>query len=414
MPREKSIAERFDAYVEAVGGRLYRPNRRFLRDALFGLLENRSSLLSNIGRALDEPRKLIHTEKRLSRGLSSTRYDDAAVEADYLKLVAPLLRDERYPRPTIAVDLTDITKPRARKMPYLAKVHDGSRGELGNGYDIISVEAVGVQGRRIPLMSRLFSSKSPEYKSHSTSYMPVVRAVAQHVPKDAFWAFDIGFDSQDRFDDFNAMGLRYAVRLKFEGKRTLFTPLGNVNPSELATRCPRPYRHRIRRLQGRRTPIHHVEVGWVSDVYLQHYKPGGNATKSHGATRYSVVFASGGLFGQKPLAIITNENVRTAEDASRVVDAYLDRWGIEEANRFVKQGFDLEDVRALTWTGLRRMVQLVYLAYGFLALLVHGPRMQVERLAATFKAFGPVPMYLYYRLLEGIGRVLRRTMDGGP
>ncbi|NRD45969.1 transposase [Corallococcus exiguus] len=412
MPREKSIAERFDAYVEAVGGRLYRPNRRFLRDALFGLLENRSSLLSNIGRALDEPRKLIHTEKRLSRGLSSKRYDDAAVEADYLKLVAPLLRDERYPRPTIAVDLTDINKPRARKMPYLAKVHDGSRGDIGNGYDIISVEAVGVQGRRIPLMSRLFSSKSPEYKSHSTSFLPVLSAVAAHVPKDAFWAFDVGFDSQNLYDHFNAMGLRYAVRLKFLGKRTLFTPLGNATPSELANLCPRPHRHRMRRAKGRGNPV--LQVGWVPDVYLQGRTPGGNVTKAPGTTRYSVVFASGGILGQQPLAIITNEDVRTAEDASRVVDAYLDRWGIEEANRFVKQGFDLEDVRALTWTGLRRMVQLVYLAYGFLALLVHGPRMQVERLAATFKAFGPVPMYLYYRLLEGIGRVLRRAMDSGP
>ena len=87
---------------------------------------------------------------------------------------------------------------------------------------------------------------------------------------------------------------------------------------------------------------------------------------------------------------------------------------MEEAHRFAKQGFDLENLRALTWTGLKRMVQLVYLAYGFLAQLVHGPREQTERIAATFKAFGPVPTYLYYRLLEGIGRLLRRTMDGGP
>jgi ATP-dependent protease ClpP protease subunit len=76
---------------------------------------------------------------------------------------------------------------------------------------------------------------------------------------------------------------------------------------------------------------------------------------------------------------------------------------VEEANRFVKQGFDLEDVRALTWTGLKRMVQLVHLAYGFQALLVHGPRKQVERIASTFKAFGPVPEYMYYRLLEASG-----------
>jgi hypothetical protein len=87
---------------------------------------------------------------------------------------------------------------------------------------------------------------------------------------------------------------------------------------------------------------------------------------------------------------------------------------VEEANRFTKQGFDLEDVRALTWTGLKRMVQLATLAYGFLATLVHGRRKQVEHVAASFKAFGPVPTYLYYRLLESIGRLLRRTMDSGP
>ncbi|MBZ4419058.1 hypothetical protein [Myxococcus sp. RHSTA-1-4] len=164
MPREKSIAERFEAYVEAVGGRLHKPNRRFLRDALFGLLEGRSTLLSQIARALEEPRRLIHTEKRLSRGLASRRYNDAAVEADYLKLVAPALHDGRFPQPVIAVDVTDITKPRAKKMPYLATVRDGSTGELGRGYDVVSVEAVGARGRRLPLLARLFSGESPEFK----------------------------------------------------------------------------------------------------------------------------------------------------------------------------------------------------------------------------------------------------------
>jgi hypothetical protein len=104
-----------------------------------------------------------------------------------------------------------------------------------------------------------------------------------------------------------------------------------------------------------------------------------------------------------PLVILTTEDVQTKEDAGRVVDSYLERWGIEEANRFTKQGFDLEDVRALTWTGLQRMVQLVHLAYGFLALLVHRQRKQVERVAASFKAFGPVPEYMYYRLLRASG-----------
>ena len=36
-----------------------------------------------------------------------------------------------------------------------------------------------------------------------------------------------------------------------------------------------------------------------------------------------------------------------------VISAYLTRWPIEEAIRFVKQSYDLEDIRVLTYQRLR-------------------------------------------------------------
>jgi hypothetical protein len=413
VPREKSIAERFDAFVETVGGRLYKPNRRFLRDALFGLLEKGSTRLSEIGRALDEPYALIQTEKRLSRGLASPRYNGEAVEEDYLKLVAPLLRDRRHRRPTIAVDITDIAKPRAKKMPYLGQVWDGSEKELAKGYNVVSVEAVGERGRRLPLLSRLFSYHSPEFRSQSATVLDAVEKARQHVPDDAFWAFDSAFDAHDYLERFHEMGLSFAVRLSLAANRKLYTPEGMTDVEHLVASLPRLHIHRTLRQSRKSSWL--VQVGWIRDVRLPlRTTSGWLSTKKLGKVRYSVVVVSGGHIGQKPLAILTTLDVRSSADAARIVDTYLERWGVEEANRFTKQGFDLEDVRALTWTGLKRMAQLVQLAYGFLALLVHGPRKQVERVAATFKAFGPVPTYLYYRLLQGIGRLLKAGMDCGP
>lgn len=413
MPREKSIAERFHDFVERVGGRLHKPNRRFLRDAVFGLLERRSVLLSEIGRALDEPRRLIHTEKRLSQGLSSPRYDDDAVEQDYLEHVAHFLRDERYPTPTIAVDLTDISKPKARKMPYLATVHDGSKDELGPGYSIISLEAVGERGRRLPLLSRLFSTEEPGFKSQNATVLDALAAAYRHVPKEAFWVFDSGFDGYNFFQRFDAMGMNYAVRLKLSNDRFLYSPEGDMKVSELVERLPQPHKYRPKLRRGKLTGGREfLKIGFVRNVRLPIYTAGGRRSREIGDTWYSLVVAQGA--SKEPLVILTTAKVMTSEDAGRVVEMYLNRWGVEEANRFVKQGFDLENVRALKWTGLKRMVQLVNLAYGFLAILVHGPRKQVERIASSFKAFGSVPEYLYYRLLEGIGRVLRVGMDGGP
>ncbi len=411
MPREKSIAERFDAFVEKVGGRLHKPNRRFLKEAVFGLVQERSVLLSQIGRALEEDTRLIHTEKRLSRNLMSSRYNDAAVEEDYLKLVAPVLRDERYPTPTIAVDITDIAKPRAKKMPYLSNVHDGSKDEVAKGYLAICVEAVGEKGRRLPLLSRLFSAKAPDFRSQNVTTLDAVAAVLPHVPKGAFWAFDRGFDGHVFYNRANELGLNFAVRMSFKTNRDLYVDGERSHMRKLVAELPLAHQHRSRLPGWIRSGM--LKVGWVKNVQLPYYRPSGFCTNTPAEKRYSVVVAHNNL-NADPLVILTTMDVQTADDAVRVVDTYLERWGIEEANRFIKQGFDLEDVRALTWTGLKRMMQLVQLAYGFLALLVHGPRKQVEQVASTFKAFGPVPVYLYYRLLEGIGRVLRRSMDGGP
>jgi len=76
-------------------------------------------------------------------------------------------------------------------------------------------------------------------------------------------------------------------------------------------------------MQGRGTSIT-VDIGWVQDVYLQRYRTGGNVSKEPAKERYSVVFASNRTLSKDPIAILTNEDVRTVEDAGRIVDVYLD------------------------------------------------------------------------------------------
>ena len=416
-----AISHQYSRFLAAVGARQYAPQKKFLRQAVGGILSRRSVLLSEIGRALKEPFDLIQTEKRLSRNLGSKRFDDYAIEQDYLQAVAPFLRDPEHRVPTIAVDLTDIHKTRARVMPNLAKVRDGSTGDIVNGYEIVSIEAVGDNGRRLPLCSRLFSHVEDVFKSEHDVVANAIRHVQPYVPREAVWVFDRGFEGRHYLQTFKDCGLRFAVRLTVpehdearghqQRQRNLYIDGVKHRIRDAVESVAMRHEFRCRKFSAKAKRSWRLQVGWISEVQLQGYTPSGWAS-GPGAEVYSLVVVRG--TGKEPLVVLTNVAVRNAQDAQQVADSYMERWGVEEAHRLTKQAFDLEDMRALTWTGLRRLVLLAMLAYGFLAVLVHGSRDQVENIARSFRAFGPVPVYMFYRLLEGIGRLIGPTFRGGP
>ena len=95
-----------------------------------------------------------------------------------------------------------------------------------------------------------------------------------------------------------------------------------------------------------------------------------------------------------------------------LVSAYLTRWRIEEAIRFIKQGYHLEDIRVLTYERLRNMVVLVN-AVAFFTAVVLGTRIKLDILATHLvtvakRLFG-IPNFRLYALADGIREVCARS-----
>lgn len=98
--------------------------------------------LSNISRSLNEQIPLIKTEGRLSRNIGK---HDLTEQINGNLLVDGASRVN--PDTVIALDISDIDKPYARKMENLAFVRDGSTGELrSNGYWLLEVLGADVEG----------------------------------------------------------------------------------------------------------------------------------------------------------------------------------------------------------------------------------------------------------------------------
>ena len=60
-------------------------------------------------------------------------------------------------------------------------------------------------------------------------------------------------------------------------------------------------------------------------------------------------------FGQTPLMLLTTEPMkRNRKVLWWAVQAYLTRWRVEETIRFIKQSYNLEDIRVMTYQQLKK------------------------------------------------------------
>ena len=373
---------------------LSKPARRFVSEALYGIAARGSCRLTEIGRSLEEVIPLIKTETRLSNNLARPELRSHVGDA-VLNQASARITD----RTLLVLDLSDIAKPYAEKMEYLARVRDGSTGEIANGYWLCQVVGVENEDKAIiPLYSELYSQEAPDFVSENEEIKTAIAKVSAACGKRGVWVIDRGGDRGELYDPLLAGGHSFIIRNT--GARHLLSGQRKVETAQLAESCPMMYATNIvREEKGKEVPLR-LDYGFIP-VRLP----------NHPDTPLWLVVVQG--FGAKPMALLTNLPMRkNRKTLWWVVSAYLTRWRVEEAIRFIKQSYDLEDVRVLTYDRLRNMVVLVN-AVAFFTAVVLGAKIKLEILAthlitASKRLFG-IPDFHLYAIADGIREVCARS-----
>lgn len=384
---------------------LCKAGRRFVGEAIYGIQARQSVHLTEIGRALREDIPLIKTEKRLSSNLAR-------------KELRPVLQDatarEGAPRihkdTLLVLDISEIVKPYAEKMEYLARVRDGSKNELANGYWTCHVVGVENESNEItPLYGELYSQNAKDFLSENHEIKKAIDMVSKACRSSSaksggnrgVWVIDRGGDRGEIYDELvpRDKGLRFIIRQK--GDRHLFISKGRkLSTLAIAHGCPLPYAATIVREGKGQEKVYRLEYGFRA-VRLP----------LHPDVQLWLLVVKG--FGEKPMMLLTDIPLRRNREALWwILSAYLTRWRIEETIRYAKQCYNVEDVRVLTYERLRNMVVLVTCAM-FFAAVVLGTKMKLNILAAhVLKAakrlFG-IPDFRYYAIADGIKEILTRS-----
>ena len=388
----RRIREQIDRFSGIFLPRFSKPQGRFMGQMLFGIQAAQDVKLSQIGRALGEKIALKKTEERLSRHLALPGMGQKVNE-----VVATDAARRVRPDTLIVIDPTDIRKPYAEKMPYLATVRDGSTGELVPGYwSCVAVACEPDRRRVIPLHQRLWSAEAPDFGSENAQILAVIDTVRAAVGDRGVYVMDRGGDRINLFKPFLDRKMRFIVRLvgdrdlKFRGRLR--------KAEDLARGCPVRYAERLVREENGKERSLHLEYGF-------------RRVRLPGREEIFYLVVVRGL-GEKPLMLLTNVELKPSRSSLWfVVSGYFARWMVEEAIRFIKQSYRLEDLRVLDYERLKNLVALT-LAAAYFAAVWLGEKLQLtvlaRRVAKLAKRFFGIPEFHYYALSDGLRVLLSR------
>ena len=379
---------------------LSKPLERFVGQMLFGIQASQDVKLSNIARRLKEDIPLIKTEDRLSRNLKAVE-----LEAELTSQLAKMASQRVDANTVLCLDLSDIRKEYAKKMEYLAPVRDGSSGEVHAGYWLCDVTGAEVNGSEIvPLYQKLYSAEAEGFVGENAEVLAGVDLVRTYTQGRGIWTVDRGGDRKKLLEPLLDRHERFVIRST--GRRFVIDRK-NVRGSvaELGAKCRLRHQARIVKIEEGQEKTYNLRYG-VEPIRLVG-RP----------ERLSLVVVAG--FGEDPMLLLTNalDGTRDSQSLWWIARIYLTRWKIEETFRFIKQSYNLEDIRVMKYRRLKNLVVLVTAAAYFAAVFL-GQKMKLrilcEKLLIISQRFFGIPPFRFYALADGIKNILSQSSPGPP
>lgn len=378
-------------YVHSFKDNFTKPEHKFIHQILFGILKSGHIQLNTISRSLQEKLPLKKVSMRLGAHLDKKNLW-LRISESTLKAQKHRLKGCRF----IILDLSDIQKDYAQKMPGLSIVYDGSKDSKGLGYWQCNITAVSEDGvTLIPLYSELYSH-SEEVTSQNMKIIEALDLVMKYAREDAVIVIDRGADRNVLYDSFLQSGYPFIIRQN--GNRHLLygedkLPFKDISRSvklKWTYKTERIKHNKVQRLsyKGGATTVQLKQKGPI--LWLVVIKE-----KNRGYTWY----------------LLNLPECKTAKAAvETVVKGYGLRWKIEEVHRQIKGDYQLESICLQRYEALKSMNSLLWMAASFLYTrlepLVMDILFEPQLALINRRKMKDLLRFIYYKLAFAIKRIL--------
>jgi len=249
----------------------------------------------------------------------------------------------------------------------------------------------------IPLYLEAYSQEATGFLSENDQLFRVIDTVGAALGTNGIYAIDRGGDRGKLYNKFLEKGKEKRFVIRLTRQRDIIHKGRRKNRLLLATMLPCPYQTVIIKYEEGKE-----EKTTVSCNALPVKLPG---------YEHPLFFAVVKRFGKMPMMLLMScpVNIQSRESIWRIVESCLTRWKCDESSRYIKQCYNLEDIRVRHYTSIRNVVALILAVSCFAAVYLGDNfklKMLMERIYLVSKRFFGVPTFFNYAIADGLYNLL--------
>lgn len=326
------------------------PVQKFIHQMIYGIIKSRSVIGQQTALALDESISLKKTCDRIYTNLNRP-FLHSEIMLSHMKKVTQKITDET----PIMIDLSDIYKPKAKKMEGLGRVWDGSEHKPNPGYYTFQASLCDpTKPKSMTLYYSDLFSLEKEAVFENEKILEFIHQSAILTGNKGIFIGDRGFDRErlltDMIENDNSFIFRGDERhLMFNNKMMSY--------KEIAEQTDLTYTVESKK---RTFKANIVEVGYKLP------NPPQRKHKRKRITKLYLVIAKEKGKGFVYYICHFRKEYSKEKMLQMTIRYYGLRWSIEEIHQQIKQGFGWEKIQFLKYTSLKNMNALLWVAASFI------------------------------------------------
>jgi hypothetical protein len=302
----------------------------------------------------------------------------------------------------VVVDFSDLSKPHAREMEFLAPVRDADLSSrlgmtiVNPGYTIFeSYVPLGENGDPLPLVCFPFSVEDPAFRGQNFAMKIGMTRLAAALDGKGIVIVDRGFDSDFFFNLMQELKMRFLCRLL--GNRTLLDEdRRTLGLAEAVAARMRPTHSAPFRIWK--------DHEWQERTFRLAWR---TVTVPDTQETCTLLVATRADNPESCILLLTNTPVLSVVDAVRLLRLYFQRWRAEDAIRVLKSQLGIETVRVADFDSISRLVELAFWVMSLLTLVTKElddwQRAAIDHEIAAI----PTPVLLFhYRVVRALRKCL--------